>query len=55
LTGLAFAFGAAVYLWLTWWLRSNELKAFLKLIPDWRKLNKFLVLEEKVEHHDTAA
>jgi peptidoglycan biosynthesis protein MviN/MurJ (putative lipid II flippase) len=49
LTGAAIAFGLAIYLWLTWWLRSEELKSFLRLIPDVRKLQKFLVFEEKID------
>lgn len=54
LTGAAFAFGIIIYIYLTWWLRSEELKAFAKLIPDLRKLNKFLVFEEKIDSGNTA-
>ena len=49
LTAGAFLFGLLVYAWLTWWLQSEELKTFMKLIPDLRKLQKFLVFEEKIE------
>ena len=49
LTGAATAFGLAVYTCLTWWLKSEELKSFLRLIPDVRKLQKFLVFEEKID------
>jgi len=49
LTGAAFIFGLAIYVWLTWWLRSEELKSFTRLIPDVRKLQKFLVFEEKID------
>lgn len=49
LTGGAFIFGLAIYVWLTWWLRSEELAIFARLIPDVRKLQKFLVFEEKIE------
>jgi hypothetical protein len=30
-------------------LKSEELKAFSRLLPDLRKLQKFLVFEEKIE------
>jgi putative peptidoglycan lipid II flippase len=49
LTGAAIALGLAIYLWLTWWLKSEELKSFRRLIPDVRKLQKFLVFEEKID------
>jgi len=53
LTGAAFVFGLAIYVWLTWWLKSDELKAFVRLIPDVKALQKFLVFEEKIEPSDT--
>ncbi len=49
LTGAAIAFGLAIYVWLTWWLKSEELKSFLRLIPDVKKLQKFLIFEEKID------
>src|SRR4030042_2404057 len=49
LTGAAFSFGLAIYIWLTWWLKSEELKNFMRMIPDMRKLQKFLIIEEKLE------
>lgn len=49
LTGAAFSFGVSVYVLLTWWLRSEELKTFLKLMPDLKKVQKFLVFEESIE------
>ncbi|OGY26583.1 MAG: hypothetical protein A2Z11_00130 [Candidatus Woykebacteria bacterium RBG_16_43_9] len=49
LTGAAFIFGALVYVWLTWWLQSAELKSFLRMLPDIRRLQKLLILEEKID------
>ncbi len=49
LTGAAIAFGLTIYAWLTWWLKSEELKSFLRLIPDVKKLQKLLVFEEKID------
>ncbi len=49
LTSFVAGAGFAVYILLTWWLDSAELKSFLALIPDVRKLSKILVLEEAVE------
>lgn len=49
LTGSAFVFGAAVYIWASWWLKSEELKSFTRMLPDLRRLQKFLVLEEKID------
>jgi len=49
LTGAAFILGLGIYTWITWWLKSEELKAFSRLLPDLRKLQKFLVFEEKIE------
>jgi len=49
LTGAAFMFGLGIYAWLTWWLKSEELKTFSRLLPDLRRLQKLLVFEEKIE------
>jgi len=49
LTGAAFAFGLGIYILLTWWLQSEELKTFLKLLPDFKKVQKFLIFEENIE------
>ena len=49
LTGVLFIFGLTIYGWLTWWLKSEELKIFARLLPDIRRLQKFLVVEEKIE------
>ncbi|OGY24130.1 MAG: murein biosynthesis integral membrane protein MurJ [Candidatus Woykebacteria bacterium RBG_13_40_15] len=49
LTGAAFAFGLGIYTLLTWWLQSEELKTFAKLLPDFKKVQKFLVFEESLE------
>ena len=53
LTGLAFTFGLGIYLGLTWWLKSEELRAFSRLLPDVKALQKFLVFEEKIEPGNT--
>lgn len=53
LTGLAFAGGIAFYVWLTWWLKSKELQGFIKLLPDIKRLQKFLVIQEKLDTTDT--
>lgn len=49
LTGAALIFGLGIYVWLTWWLKSEELRNFVRLIPDIRHLQKFLVFEEKID------
>lgn len=49
LTGIAFVFGFAIYIWITWLLKSDELKTFVKLMPDIRKLQKLLVVQEKID------
>jgi len=53
LTATAFIFGLTVYGWLTWWLKSEELKTFARLLPDIRALQKTLVFEEKIEPGNT--
>ncbi|OGY25499.1 MAG: murein biosynthesis integral membrane protein MurJ [Candidatus Woykebacteria bacterium RBG_16_43_9] len=49
LTGLAFIFGIAIYVWFTWWLKSEELRSFTRLLPDLRRLQKFLDVQEKID------
>ncbi len=44
----AASFGLAVYILVTWWLGSDELRTFARLFPDMKKLQKFLVFDEKV-------
>lgn len=53
LTGLAFLSGLAMYVGLTWWFKSKELAGFIKLIPDVRKLQRFLIIQEKIDSNDT--
>jgi putative peptidoglycan lipid II flippase len=49
LTGIAFVCGLAIYIWLTWRLKSEELKGFSRLLPDLRRLQRFLVIQEKID------
>jgi peptidoglycan biosynthesis protein MviN/MurJ (putative lipid II flippase) len=49
LTGAAFTIGLVIYGWLTWQLKSEEIKNFIKLLPDVRRLQKFLVVQEKFD------
>ena len=49
LTGLAFISGLSIYVWITWWLKSEELQSFVRLLPDLRRLQKFLVVQEKID------
>ncbi|MEX0622138.1 MAG: murein biosynthesis integral membrane protein MurJ [Candidatus Woykebacteria bacterium] len=49
LTAAALILGLAIYVALTWWLKSEELKNFLKLLPDIRRLQKFLIIQEKFD------
>lgn len=46
-------FGFAVYVLLTWWFKSEELKSFLGLIPDFKKFTKALNFEEVVDTDTT--
>lgn len=48
-------FGFAVYVTLTWWFKSDELKSFLALLPDFKKFTKILVSEEVVDTDRTAS
>lgn len=41
--------GLAVYVLTSWWLKSEELFSFVKMIPDLRKLTKVLNLDEPVD------
>ncbi len=41
-------FGLVTYVLLTWWLNSEELKTFINLFPNVKRLQKFLIFEEKV-------
>ncbi|OGY27472.1 MAG: murein biosynthesis integral membrane protein MurJ [Candidatus Woykebacteria bacterium RBG_19FT_COMBO_43_10] len=49
LTGLAFVAGLATYVWLTWWLKSDELRSFIRLLPDMRRFQKLLAVQEKID------
>ncbi len=49
LTAMAFFSGLGIYVWLTWWLRSEELRIFVRMLPDLRRLRKFLILNEKMD------
>jgi putative peptidoglycan lipid II flippase len=49
LTSLVASFGLATYLALTWWFRSEELRNYLRLIPDARRLTKKIVYEEPID------
>lgn len=54
LTSLAFFGGLAVYVWITYMLGSKELQGFAKLIPDLKKLQKLLILQEKIDPPNSA-
>lgn len=47
-SGVAFA-GLFIYGVLTWWLKSEELRIFLGLFPDFRKVRRVLNFEESVD------
>ena len=49
LTGIAFAGGLAVYIWITWLLKSEELQTFTKLLPDVKRIQKLLDIQEKID------
>ncbi|MEX0617297.1 MAG: murein biosynthesis integral membrane protein MurJ [Candidatus Woykebacteria bacterium] len=49
LTSVVAGAGFTVYFLLTWWFKSEELKSFLNLLPDFRTLTKILVFEEVVD------
>lgn len=49
LTGTAFFSGLGIYIWLTWWLKSDELKGFIRMMPDFRRLQKLLIVNEKID------
>lgn len=46
-------FGFAIYVLLTWWFKSEELKSFLGLLPDFKKFTKALNFEEVVDTDTT--
>lgn len=46
--GVAFA-GLGLYGILTWWFRSEELRVFLKLLPDFKKIRRVLNFAEAVD------
>ncbi|MDP2671877.1 MAG: murein biosynthesis integral membrane protein MurJ, partial [bacterium] len=50
LTGVVASFGVAVYLALTWWFRSEELRGFVRLLPDLKAFGKELIFEENIEN-----
>jgi len=56
LTTLVGSFGLASYFALTWWFKSEELKNYLRLVPDVRKLGKQIIYEEPIDStHPTKA
>ncbi len=55
LTSFVAISGFAVYVTLTWWFKSEELKSFLSLLPDFRRFTKILVFEEAVGSDHTAS
>lgn len=46
--------GFTVYILLTWWFKSQELKSFISLLPDFRRFTKTLAFEEVVDTDHTA-
>jgi hypothetical protein len=49
LTVAVASFGLAIYVFLTWWFKSEELKIFLRMVPDLRKIGRVLNFEESVD------
>jgi putative peptidoglycan lipid II flippase len=49
LTGFVASFGLAVYLLTSWWLKSEELQSFLRMIPSFKKLAGLLNFEEPID------
>ncbi len=49
LTSLVALFGAVVYLAVSWWLGSEELYSFIKMLPDFRKIARLVDFEEPVD------
>ncbi len=47
-TGVALA-GLSLYAILTWWFKSEELRTFLGMVPDFRKIGRLLNFEEAVD------
>ncbi len=54
LTGSIAIAGLALYGLLTWWFNSQELKAYLSMLPDFRKAGKLLDFEESVDSTPTS-
>jgi putative peptidoglycan lipid II flippase len=55
LTSIVAVSGFAVYGILTWWFKSEELKSFLTLLPDFKKFTKSLAFEEVVDTDHTVS
>lgn len=49
LTSVVAGFGFFVYVLFTWWFGSEELASFLKMLPDFRRINRLLNFEEAVD------
>jgi len=49
LTGAVATAGLGVYILLTWWFKSDELKAYLRLVPDITKFKGFVALKETIQ------
>jgi hypothetical protein len=54
LSGVVAISGLGIYLLLTWWFKSEELRTFVKMLPDLRKLGRVLNLQESVDTTHTA-
>lgn len=53
LTSFVAILGFAVYVALTWWFKSEELRSYLSFLPNIRKLTKNLTVEEAVDTDHT--
>ena len=53
LTSFVSIAGLSVYVVLTWWFKSEELKNYLSLLPDFKNLTKNLSVEEVVDTDHT--
>lgn len=49
LTGFVSLSGLAVYLLTSWWLKSEELQSFVRMVPSLKKVAKLLNFEEPVD------
>lgn len=49
LTTVVALFGFATYLFVSWWFKSHELKAYMRMLPNFRKTLNLLHLPEQVD------